>query len=99
MKPSNILFTLIVLCFTASCNSNQNLKNENTSNNKTMENIISNSDCFDEKMERWFITFNKLQDEGADMNKANMKALNIVENEFKLCGTKNTDNRLSETHH
>lgn len=45
----------------------------------------NDNDCFDQKMETWFIAFNKYQSVGYDMNRADGLAVTDAENEYHAC--------------
>jgi hypothetical protein len=45
----------------------------------------TDDECFNRKMEQWFISFNQLQAEGASMAEADKKALVEAEAEYKKC--------------
>jgi hypothetical protein len=42
-------------------------------------------ECFNRKMEQWFISFNKFQAEGSSMAEADTRALAEAEAEYKRC--------------
>jgi hypothetical protein len=48
-------------------------------------NTAGEDECFNRKMEQWFISFNELQAEGASMVEADAKALVEAEAEYKKC--------------
>jgi hypothetical protein len=93
MKPTNILISLAVLCCMSSCNTNQKLKNEKTSPG-VLVSTLKVDNCFDEKMERWFIAFNQYQDEGLSMDDANVKAVTTAASEFVVCPV--SENRIAK---
>ena len=51
----------------------------------TAPNTTGEDECFNRKMEQWFISFNKFQAEGASMAEADTKALAEAEAEYKKC--------------
>lgn len=48
-------------------------------------NLAGEDECFNRKMEQWFISFNKFQAEGATMAEADSKALAEAEVEYNKC--------------
>ena len=94
MKAKNIFISLALVCFVASCNMADESKTEKTfstvSETVSMTSILQNDDCFDKKMESWFIKFNQLQDKGYTMEDANKEAIAAVVKEFKTCQGKPT---------
>jgi hypothetical protein len=88
MKAKNILITLSVLLIAASCNPSDeaNTAKITTAESATFERLLKD-DCFDQKMEYWFVKFNELQNEGLSMQEADEKAIALTENEFKSCGS------------
>lgn len=87
MKLTNILTLLLVLFVAASCSVEQksNEEKDTPTTGLSMEKLLKSGNCFDQKMEKWFVTFNKLQEEGLDMKVANEKAIAFVDVEFKTC--------------
>jgi hypothetical protein len=88
MKKTNLLVSLtMLLCFVAfSCDSTVESKNETTAEtNHTLASLLTDDECFDQKMEKWFVEFNQLQDKGLDMNEANTKAIASVNLQMKNC--------------
>jgi hypothetical protein len=81
-----ILFTLLCLVF-ASCDNSTTSKTETVSVKRevTMASLLTDDDCFDERMEKWFVEFNQLQNSGLDMNEANEKAIAVVSVELRDC--------------
>src|SRR5687768_11357498 len=100
MKTKTILFYFAALLFiSASCSNNEKLNEDNIAlvNDKSMTTILSEKeDCFDEKMDLWFVRFNQYQEEGFTMEEANTKAIAAVALEFKGCPDKELDNRMAE---
>lgn len=93
MKTRSILFYFAVLLFiSASCSNNEKLSEESISmpnNDQSMTTILNEEDeCFNEKMDLWFILFNQYQEEGLTLDEANTKALASVALEFKHCPDK-----------
>jgi hypothetical protein len=95
MKLKNILISFVLLYFAASCNfpekSNTTHDSANGDNAAEMATILSDDDCFDKKMELWFVKFNQLQAEGYNMEAANHEAIASVAVEFKTCNEKPAD--------
>lgn len=100
MKTKTILFYFAALLFiSASCSNNEKLNEENITlvSDKSMTTILNEEDdCFNQKMDLWFVKFNQFQEEGLTMEEANTKALATVALEFKDCPDKETDNRIAK---
>lgn len=63
-----------------------NISNHNTEPLlATDENTWNNNECFDQKMEAWFVSFNEYQSIGYDMNAADEMAVADAENEYHSC--------------
>jgi hypothetical protein len=90
MKTKNFLTLLTLVCLTFSgCDKAIESKTETSSENTaTLASLLTDDDCFDERMEKWFVEFNQLQDKGLDMNEANTKAIALVSVELKNCDEK-----------
>jgi hypothetical protein len=95
MKIKNILVSALVLCLAVSCNNSERAKTEKSSiksdtNERTiaLASIVKNDACFETRMERWFVRFHQLQNEGLTMDKANQAAIASVVTEFKACDGK-----------
>jgi hypothetical protein len=87
MKNKNLLTLITLLCFAFSgCENTIESKTEiNTGKTATLATLLTDDKCFDERMDKWFIEFNLLQDKGLDMDEANMSAIAIVSRELKSC--------------
>ena len=100
MKTKTILFYFAALLFiSASCSNNEKLNEENITmaNDQSMTTILNEEDeCFNEKMDLWFVRFNQYQEEGFTMEEANAKAMASVAAEFKDCPDKATDKRIAK---
>jgi hypothetical protein len=85
----SILIFIMLLCVAASCNyaekSNTVRGSGNINHTAGMAVILKNDDCFDKKMELWFVRFHQFQDDGNHMHEANLKAIASVANEFEIC--------------
>jgi len=91
MKAKTILMYAAVLFIAASCNSTEksNAEPNTVSDEKlTLSTVMEDEACFDEKMDRWFVKFNQLQEEGYTMDDANKEAVSTVASEFKACSAK-----------
>jgi hypothetical protein len=49
------------------------------------ESTWNTNECFDQKMEAWFVSFNHYQSIGYDMNVADKMAVSEAENEYHSC--------------
>ena len=90
MKTKNLLTLLTLVCFTfAGCDKAVESKTETgAENTATLASLLTDDDCFDERMEKWFVEFNQLQNKGLDMNEANTKAIAMVSEELMNCDEK-----------
>jgi hypothetical protein len=90
MKTKNLLTLLTLVCLTFSgCDKAIESKTEaRAENTATLASLLTDDDCFDARMEKWFVEFNQLQDKGLDMNEANTKAIAMVSGELKNCAGK-----------
>lgn len=91
MKAKTILMYAAVFFIAASCDSGEKSNSETitVSDEKiTLSTVLEDEACFDEKMDRWFMKFNQLQEEGYTMDDANKEAVTTVASEFKTCSTK-----------
>ncbi|MBT1702213.1 hypothetical protein [Chryseosolibacter indicus] len=99
MKLTNIATLLFMLCVIVACNTTSKTEAEKPTEGKkaSMEGILKDGSCFEQRMEKWFITFNQFQNEGFDMIAANEKAIGAVESEFKICMAKDSGLANDET--
>jgi len=49
------------------------------------QSIINTGDCFDLKMEQWYISFHKYQEQGMDMYEADQRAIDDAQKGFESC--------------
>jgi hypothetical protein len=91
MKTKDVLLLLILVCLTFSgCYKAIESKTETSAEGTAMlASLLTNDNCFDDRMQKWFVEFNRLQDKGLDMNEANTKAIAMVTIEMKSCDEKN----------
>jgi hypothetical protein len=92
MKNKNLLTLIMLLCFAfTSCDNTVESETETTTTEITSEKtatlatLLTDDKCFDERMNKWFVEFNQLQDKGLDMNEANTGAIAMVSRELKDC--------------
>lgn len=100
MKTKTILFYFAALLFiSASCSNNEKLNEENVTvvNDQSMASILNEEDeCFNEKLDLWFVRFNQYQEEGLTMEEANTKAIAAVALELKDCTDNASDKRIAK---
>jgi hypothetical protein len=85
MKSKTSLIALIGLII-FSCNTSSEdkvLPDTEVAALSTDPNVLQ--ECFEKKMEVWYLSFNKYQDEGLDMHAADLKAVDQAEKVFQSC--------------
>ena len=92
MNPIKTTLLLLVLVMLSSLMPNRKLDLKMTSSREfetsaiaTDDVLWSNDECFDQKMDTWFIAFNHYQSMGYDMNKANEMAVAEADGEYHGC--------------